>query len=122
MSQFFLGTLVAASAVAGLFFLRFWRDTDDRLFAMFALAFWALSANWLGLALVAESEEARTSFYLLRLLAFTLIIVAIVDKNRGGRASRQPTPTGARGDPGPPPPRLAAAGPRPAAREVTPPG
>jgi hypothetical protein len=45
-----MGALAMAFAVAGLFFLRFWRDTKDRLFAFFALAFFALAANRLGFA------------------------------------------------------------------------
>ena len=47
-------TLVAATnvatATAGLFFLRFWRKTRDRLFAIFACAFWLMGVNWLLLA------------------------------------------------------------------------
>jgi len=86
-----LGVTVLASATAGLFFLRFWRDTHDRLFALFAVAFWLLALNWLGLAVVAEPEEARTLLYLVRLAAFVLIIVAIVDKNR---AARRPSDAG----------------------------
>jgi hypothetical protein len=41
------GALIAFSAMAGLFFLRFWRDTGERLFACFAIAFWLLgSTGW----------------------------------------------------------------------------
>ena len=85
-----LGALVMASAVIGLFFLRFWRDTRDRLFLMFSLAFWVLAANWLGLGLVVQEEEARTLFYVVRLVAFVLILVAIVDKNRAAARRRPP--------------------------------
>lgn len=75
------GALVAVSATAGLFFLRFWRDTRERLFVLFAAAFWLLAANWLGLALVRAPEETRAMFYLLRLGAFALIVVAVLEKN-----------------------------------------
>jgi hypothetical protein len=85
MTQMLQGALVMASFVVGLFFLRFWRETRDRLFLMFALAFWVLAANWLGLGLT-EEAETRTFFYVLRLIAFALIIIAIVDKNRKGSA------------------------------------
>ena len=37
--EFMLGGLVMGCFVAGLFFLRFWRKTHDRLFAIFAIAF-----------------------------------------------------------------------------------
>lgn len=76
------GILVALDAVAGLFFLRFWVTSRDRLFAMFAGAFWILGIQRLLLALTREVVEDQAVFYLLRLLAFVIIIVAIVDKNR----------------------------------------
>jgi len=105
------GALVMGTFVVGLFFLRWWRATGDRLFVMFALAFWALGINWLGLALLATTHEARTAFYLLRLLAFVLILAAIVDKNRGVRTVGRAAPTG--GPPSTPPPSGEA---RPAVR------
>lgn len=74
--------------VTGLLFFRFWRDTADRLFALFAFAFWLLSASWLALALLDPTDEARPYAYILRLLAFLLIIAAVVDKNRGSGGSR----------------------------------
>jgi hypothetical protein len=81
-TQTVYGALAMGTFVVGLFFLRFWRQTRDRLFAMFALAFWILGVNWLGLALLATTQEQRTVFYLLRLAAFVLILLAIIDKNR----------------------------------------
>lgn len=85
MEQFISGTIMMGYIVAGLFFLRFWRESHDRLFAMFAVAFWVLAVNRLGFAFISESNEARTLFYLVRLLAFIIILVAILDKNRTGR-------------------------------------
>jgi hypothetical protein len=77
------GFLVAGYAVAGLFFLRFWRDTRDRLFGIFAAAFWLLAAQRLALALSADPNGEQLLLYGIRLLAFVLILAAIVDKNRG---------------------------------------
>lgn len=77
------GFLVAGYAVAGLFFLRFWRDTRDRLFGIFAAAFWLLAAQRLALALSADPNGEQVLLYGIRLLAFVLILAAIVDKNRG---------------------------------------
>src|SRR5688572_7309961 len=86
VTQFLLGLVVMASVVAGLFFLRFWRKTRDRLFLIFALAFWILALNWALLALINPmGEEKRSLFYVLRLVAFILIIYAIIDKNRTSR-------------------------------------
>lgn len=77
------GALVAGYAVAGLFFLRFWRDTRDRLFGIFAAAFWLLAAQRLALALSEDPNGEQLLLYGIRLLAFVLILAAIVDKNRG---------------------------------------
>lgn len=84
-TQFTWGATVMASAVVGLLFLRSWRDTRDRFFAIFAGAFWVLALDWLGLALFVGTDETRSLFHVLRWLAFCLIIVAIVDKNRSPR-------------------------------------
>ena len=81
MNTFLLGTVVMACAVIGLFFLRFWRKTRDRLFLIFAIAFWMLGTNWFLLA-IAHQDEVGKYFYLLRLAAFLLIIIGIADKNR----------------------------------------
>ncbi len=89
MNQMLFGALVMASFVVGLFFFRFWRDTRDRLFAWFGLAFWVLALNWLGLGVTQAAEETRTYFYLLRALAFSLIIVGIVEKNRNHESARR---------------------------------
>lgn len=67
---------------AGLFFLRFWRDNRDRLFLIFALAFWALALNWLVLVAVPVAAEKHHYAYLIRLVAFLLLLVGIIDKNR----------------------------------------
>jgi len=82
MNQLLYGALAMAAWLAGLFFLRFWRVTRDRLFVFFVLAFWLLALNWLGLGLVPSTLEARHEVYLLRLLAFGLISAGVLDKNR----------------------------------------
>ncbi len=89
MIQFLSGVAVASSLAVGLFFLRLWRDTRDRFFALFGLAFWMLALNGVTLLWAAPADEHRHYFYLIRLLAFLLIIAAIVDKNRtSGRPRR----------------------------------
>jgi uncharacterized membrane protein HdeD (DUF308 family) len=76
------GALVALYAAIALFFLRFWTASRDRLFAMFALAFTVLAVQRLALSLTNGTMEDQSAFYLLRLAAFVIIVVAIVDKNR----------------------------------------
>ena len=77
------GALAMAYLVASIFFLRFWSATRDRLFGFFAAAFAILALQ--RLALPYAPEEWISTLYGVRLLAFILIIVAIVDKNRAGR-------------------------------------
>ena len=72
----------AMSLVAGLLFFRFRRDAGDRLFALFGAAFLLMSLSWILLGLFSPSEETRPYIYAIRLVAFLLIIAAIVDKNR----------------------------------------
>ena len=88
MIDFLNGANMVASAVASLFFFRFWRQTADSLFASFALAFALLALNWAALAVVPPEYEFRPLVYLLRLAAFALIIAAIVEKNRGKPSTR----------------------------------
>jgi uncharacterized protein DUF5985 len=76
------GAIVMGYATCALFFLRFWRETHDRLFLVFSLAFWLLALQRLALVLVEPVEETRTGLYVIRLFAFLLILAAIVDKNR----------------------------------------
>jgi gamma-glutamyltranspeptidase len=52
MDTFMIGAIATASWVAGLFFLRFWWDTSDRLFLIFAIAFWLLALTRLAMVLI----------------------------------------------------------------------
>ncbi len=75
-----------AAGAVGMFFFRFWRDTADRLFLFFAIAFWLMAGSYLALAVFDPNDEGRPYVSVLRLVAFALIIAAIVDKNRPPRA------------------------------------
>jgi hypothetical protein len=81
ISAFILGGVVMASAIAALFFLKFWRQTRDRFFLFFAAAFTFDAVSRVFLAIVPHSDEQEPLFYIGRLLMFVLIIVAIIDKN-----------------------------------------
>jgi hypothetical protein len=91
MKEFLWGLLAMASAVASLLFLRYGKVTRERLFLYFSAAFLAMTLNWLGLAIVEPDNEHRHIAYLLRLLAFVLILIGIVDKNvRAARGANHP--------------------------------
>ena len=83
--HFMLGAIAMACVVVASFFLRFWRKTGDRLFGLFALAFGVLGLNWVALAFT-RGDELRLMLYAVRLLAFVVILVAIIDKNRARAA------------------------------------
>jgi O-antigen/teichoic acid export membrane protein len=82
VGQFIGGATFLGDLVIGLFFLRFWRQTADRLFAIFSLAFFVFAFNRVLLTFLHEENEGRTFVYILRLGAFLLIIAGIIDKNR----------------------------------------
>jgi hypothetical protein len=79
----FVQAIAATAAfINGVFFFRFWRESGDRLFWLFAAAFWLLGSSWALLGWFSPTEETRPYVYAIRLLAFVLIVVAIVQKNR----------------------------------------
>lgn len=76
------GAVAMASFVAMLFFLRYWRQTRDGFFLLFAISFGVDAATRAALGLLHLSEDSEPLVYLARLLTYGLIIVAIVHKNR----------------------------------------
>lgn len=80
---FLSGAIMLGCGVASMFFFKFWKKTHDRLFLFFGVAFVILSIERIVLLLMSEqSGESNAAIYLMRLLAFALIITSIVDKNR----------------------------------------
>lgn len=76
------GACAMACWVIGMCFLRYWRNSRDRLFVFFVAAFWTFALAWAGLAVLQPADDTRHWFYAVRLLAFVLIIIGVVDKNR----------------------------------------
>lgn len=76
------GGLAMLYAVIGLFFLKFHSRAHDRLFLLFAIAFFMLAVQRVLLTFVRDWGENVIWLYGLRLLAFVLIIMAIAGKNR----------------------------------------
>jgi hypothetical protein len=87
VNDFLRGALAMACFAIGLFFLRYWRETRDRLFPMFSAGFWLLGLNWTLATLAPRLGEYANA---LRFLAFVLIALAVVDKNgrKEGRGRR----------------------------------
>ena len=80
--DFISGAITMGFLVAGLFFLRFWKRTADSLFLAFALAFWLLGLTQALLSIADVFVEERSWLYLIRLAAFSLILLSIWTKNR----------------------------------------
>jgi hypothetical protein len=81
-----LGAAAMGSTTVAVFFVRFWHQTGDRLFAIFALAF-AVDASMRVILAVSElPNEQEPFFYLGRLVTFALIMFAIIDKNRAAKS------------------------------------
>ncbi len=82
IAEFLYGAGAMGCWVAGLFFWRYWRQSRDRLFLLFSLAFWILLLERSVMGLWVAATEWREYVFLLRLLAFCLILYGIADKNR----------------------------------------
>jgi hypothetical protein len=82
MNQMLMGAIAVGSLMVGLFFFKFWRRSGDRFFLFFALSFWIEAANRVALALLSGSNELAPLIYGLRVVAYGLILVAIIQKNR----------------------------------------
>lgn len=83
---FLSGMLAAGYLVVAAFFLRFWKQTRDRFFIFFSLAFALFAAQRAMLVDEFALVENKTWAYGVRLLGFLLILAAIVIKNREGRS------------------------------------
>jgi len=75
------GAIAMASLVIAMFFLRFWRNSGDRFFLWFALSFGIEGAHRVYAALSYQDNEGAPLHYLIRLLAYGLILWAILEKN-----------------------------------------
>ncbi|HYX33083.1 MAG TPA: DUF5985 family protein [Oligoflexus sp.] len=84
MRLFLSGMFTALAFVVSLFFLRFYTRTHDRLFICFAFAFLLLGVERVMISILEISNENVGLVILMRLVSLTLILGAIVDKNRRG--------------------------------------
>lgn len=89
MTQLLAGGIAMGSLIIALFFLRFWRDTGDRFFLYFALSFAIEGMHRLFASLGGVQDEASPLHYLVRLLAYLLILWAILEKNLPRRSEKR---------------------------------
>ncbi len=83
IDAFLVGMIAMSSFTAGVFFLRFWRDTRDSFFLAFAASFIVEGLNRSATLLLENPSEGSPWTYFIRLLSFLLILIAIVRKNSG---------------------------------------
>jgi uncharacterized membrane protein HdeD (DUF308 family) len=81
MDLMLLGAIATTCFIASLFFMRFWKTTHDRFFLFFAISFALEGGARLMLGLTQYTDEQEPLFYLIRLVAFVIILWAIIDKN-----------------------------------------
>lgn len=81
MTDLLTGAIAMASLVIALIFLRFWRNTSDRFFLYFALSFFIEGVHRVYSAVHDDGGEDSPLHYLIRLLAYGLILWAILEKN-----------------------------------------
>jgi small-conductance mechanosensitive channel len=81
MIDFLSGAVTLTYCVAAMYFFSFWRRLRERLFLSFGIAFSLLALNQLLLFVLGVADERGNYAYLLRVLAFVLILAAIVEKN-----------------------------------------
>ena len=87
------GATAMASLVIALFFLRFWRNSSDRFFLYFALSFLVQAGHriYAAMPIIAGVHEDNALHYLFRLLAYMLILWAVLEKNWPLRKQRPKT-------------------------------
>jgi hypothetical protein len=85
VNQFLLGAIALGSFAVGLFFLRYWKISRDRFFLFLMLSFWIEGGNRTYMAIQQSWNEDSPAHYLVRLVSYLLILLAIWDKNRPGR-------------------------------------
>ncbi|PXX46946.1 DUF5985 family protein [Undibacterium pigrum] len=81
MINFLTGAIAMASCAIAFFFLRFWRSSGQRFFLYFALSFFVEAGHRVYSVFDQITHEDSPYHYLIRLLSYSLILWAIIEKN-----------------------------------------
>ena len=81
MVSFLSGMITAGFLLAALFFFRFWKRTGDSLFATFGIAFVLFAIGQAMSATFDFLQDDKSLVFVLRLLGFGLLLIAIARKN-----------------------------------------
>jgi hypothetical protein len=79
---FLRGAVTLGCLVVAIVFFRFWKQSRDRLFMAFGLAFTMLAVSYALIGLIPVADDFQVYVYAIRLMAFCTILFAIYEKNR----------------------------------------
>lgn len=85
LNPFLLGAISIANLVAALLFMRYWRSSRDRFFLYLVASFLLEAINRAATAIEPAIEGEAPAHYVVRLVAYLLILLAIWEKNRARR-------------------------------------
>jgi len=88
MVLFLSGALTFGFFIAALYFFKFWKKTWDALFLHMAIAFLLFALNQGIAAWISPLNENYGYTYLLRVIGFIAIMIAIIRKNISSPANR----------------------------------
>jgi hypothetical protein len=82
MASFLDGAVAMACVAISVFFLRFWRESEERLFLCLAAAFGVFAVNYSALGLLPLADEHLAYAFVLRLIGFVAILIGVALKER----------------------------------------
>lgn len=82
IASFLNGVAAMACLAVAAFFVRFWQESADRVFACLAAAFSIFAINYGLLGLLPYADDRRAYAFALRLIGFVAILVGIMVKGR----------------------------------------
>ena len=85
LTPFFIGVLATMFLTAGLFFLRFWKETGEILFLAFSAYFAVEGLTQVPLVFTRHPGQGAPWIYWTQFLASFVILGAILRKNLGRR-------------------------------------
>jgi uncharacterized membrane protein HdeD (DUF308 family) len=83
---FLLGVIFIESAVAAIFFVKFWKTTRDILFLAFSAFFLVEAVDRVALLFSNKPNEGSSWIHIVRFAALVFLVAMIVRKNYGGRS------------------------------------
>ena len=83
---FLSGVMFTAFCASGLFFIKFWKRTNERFFLYFGWACWMLAFDRVPLLWLTIRHKEHEFAYLFRVVSFVLIIYAFIKANKSKSA------------------------------------